>query len=60
MLQLAFNEPCLYLAQDGLLIRGDKTKHYPNPKVTSELVGGDLLLCFRGRETKSVNTSKRL
>ena len=55
MLQLAFNELCLYLAQDGLLIKDDKSKHYPNPKIASELMGGDLLLCFRGRVTKKTH-----
>lgn len=57
MLQLVFNELCLSLAWDRLLIKDDKTKHCTNPKVTSELMAGDLLLCFRGREAKNVNTS---
>lgn len=40
-----------------LLIKGDETKHCTNPKVTSELMGGDLLLCFRGTEAKNVDAS---
>jgi len=58
MLQLVFNEPCLCLAQDGLLIKDDKTKHYTNPKITSELMGGNLLFCFKSRDTKTASTSK--
>lgn len=57
MLQFVFNELCLSLAWDRLLIKDDKTKHCTNPTATSELMGGDLLLCFGGREAKNVTTS---
>lgn len=57
MLLLVFNELSLSLAWDRLLIRDDKTKHCTNPTVTSQLMGGDLSLCFGGKEAKNVNTS---
>lgn len=54
VLQLVFNELCLPLAWDRLFIKDDKTKHFTNLTVTSEFMGGDLLLCFGGREAKNV------
>lgn len=44
--------------QDGLLIKDDKTKHYTDPKITSELMGGDLLLCFRDKKHEYIKNYK--